>query len=195
MGVQRAGAVALAPVDAVAVTFGDQARANVLHSLAAGFRQGIGEAMALQYQVVEVALLLRAALQADVFQQAVVVLRNLPKRRVGSGDDGDHPGECGERYLGATIGPWHGDAPQPAVGKCVDDVGGYFAVAVAFGGALAQQPGDLMSDGQRFGVVANDVRRRWADFVSGRYGQVRHEQLECSRMTLHCSCCANVLVQ
>ncbi|MOA28969.1 hypothetical protein D3C78_1499500 [compost metagenome] len=96
MGVQRAGAVALAPVDAIAVTFGDQARANVLHGLAAGFRQGIGKAMALQYQVVEIALLLRGALQADVFEQAVVVLRNLPKRRVGGGDDGDHPGEGGE---------------------------------------------------------------------------------------------------
>ncbi|MNR56777.1 hypothetical protein D3C85_1774200 [compost metagenome] len=52
---------------------------NVLDVFAAGFRQGIGKAMPLQRQPEKMRLLLGRALQTDVFEQAVVVLRDLPQ--------------------------------------------------------------------------------------------------------------------
>lgn len=134
--------------------------------------------MALQHQSEEVALLLGRALQADVFKQAVMVLRDLPQRGVGGGDDGDHLGQCGERHLRTAMCPWHGNAPQPTVGECVDDVCRHFPASIALCGAVTQQGGDLVGDADRFGIVADDMGCRTADFVGSREDFARHGQLD-----------------
>ncbi|MNQ94128.1 hypothetical protein D3C85_1096290 [compost metagenome] len=178
VGVERAGAVALAAVDAVVVALGHQAGADVRHVLAASFRKGVGEAVALEHQVEEEALLFLGALQADVLQQAVVVLRNLPKRRIGRRDDGDHLGQGGEGHLSATVLARHRDTPQSAVGERVDHVRRHLAVAVALGGAFTQQRCDAMGDGDGLRIVANDLGIRLADVVVGGNGGSGHGFLE-----------------
>ncbi|MDT4854073.1 hypothetical protein FQZ97_883600 [compost metagenome] len=117
--VQRSGAITLAAVDHMLATVAADRRADVLHVAPAGFRQRVGEAIALQRQVEEETLLLFAALQADVLQQAVVVLRNLPEGRVGGRDDGDHFGQRGVAHFSAAKHLGHGDAPEATVGKYV----------------------------------------------------------------------------
>ena len=50
---------------------------NIEDRFPPGFRQGIGEAIALQYLGEKERLLVVAALQTNIFQQAIVVLGNL----------------------------------------------------------------------------------------------------------------------
>ena len=79
--------------------------------------------------------MLCAALQADVLEQAVMVLRNLSERRIGGGDDGNHLSQGGGGDLGAAPLARHRDAQQAAVGEGIDNLWRYRAATVAFCGS------------------------------------------------------------
>ena len=114
----------------------NKARLDILHGLAAGFRNGIGEAIALEGQIEEIRLLQIRALQADIFEQAVMVLRDLPERGIGGGNNRDHFGQRGVRHLRPAVLGGHGNTPQAAVGEHIQHLGGHLAQLVTFGIAL-----------------------------------------------------------
>ena len=133
MGVQRAGAVAFAAIDHHLIAFADKARLDVLHGLAAGFGNGIGKTITLERQPQEPGLLFFCALQTNVFEQAVMVLRDLPEGSIGRRNNGNHLGQRGERHLSTAVLLGHGNTPQAAVGEYVHHLSRYFALAVALG--------------------------------------------------------------
>src|SRR5471030_9553 len=112
MCVERTGAVPLAPVDHVTVAKTANGRLDVLHVLAASFRQRVGEPMTLQREAKEMRLLLGRALQANVFQQAIVVLRDLPEGWIRGRNDRDHLRQYRVGHLRTAEFPRHADAPQ-----------------------------------------------------------------------------------
>ncbi|MNH43380.1 hypothetical protein D3C79_1052710 [compost metagenome] len=91
-------------------------------------------------------LLLLGALQADVFEQAIVVLRDLPQRRVRRRNNGNDLRQRGKGHFGTTMHAWHGNAPEPTVGECIDDVGGYFAGSITLRSLFAKQGCYLVGD-------------------------------------------------
>ena len=91
MGEEHAGRVEFLAVEPIAVAVRGEARvAWSCAVLVPMFRQGIADALAGEHAVVEEALLLLAALEAQRFQHEEMVLRDLADRAVGAGEERDH---------------------------------------------------------------------------------------------------------
>ncbi|MCY1432128.1 hypothetical protein D9M71_481180 [compost metagenome] len=163
LGVEGAGGVELAPIDAVAVTVPAQGRGAVMGGFGPKFRQGVAEAFAGQYFGVQALLLLRTAVYPQHFQCIEVVLWNLPQRGVGLGDAGDDPGQGDVRYASAAIGLGHADAPQAGAGEQLEFRVRQASFAVAQGAVAMQLDGDFLGDLQCLGVSVDDrdVSVRW----------------------------------
>ncbi|KPY84041.1 acyl-homoserine lactone acylase subunit beta [Pseudomonas syringae pv. spinaceae] len=112
-------------------------------------RQRLAEVMAL--------LLFGAGLQQDI-EHTQMVLRDLPKGRVGGRDEFDHFRDGDVGHPGTAVGFWHGDGPQPAGREFIQFSDRQTAFAITqrsfFGKAAGQCSGDV--DG--FGVRGDDVR-------------------------------------
>ena len=157
VGVKRSGAVSFTTGDAQTAIAGLQAGADIKHRLTAGLRKGIGEAIAFQHLSEEKGLLRFAALQTNILQQAVVVLRDLPQRRVGGGNNRNHLSQRRGRNLGAAPLPRDGNPPQAAVGVGIDNLRRHAAAAIALRRVGLQYRRDLMGDGDRFVIAADNV--------------------------------------
>ncbi len=111
--IQRAGAVELAAVNAQAAVLALEARGAIMGGTRADLRQRVAEAHAGQHLGEQAGLSAAVvAVHPQHFEGIEMVLRNLPQRAVGGGDDGDHPrhGDAGDAR--AAILARHGDAPQ-----------------------------------------------------------------------------------
>ena len=157
VGVERTGAVAFSAGDAQTAFAGLQASADIEYRLAAGFRKRVGKAIALQRLSEEKCLLLFAALQTDILQKTVMVLGNLPQRRVGGGNNRYHLGQRGGGYLGSAPLPRDGDTPQAAIGVGIDNLRRHAAAAIALRRAGLQYRRDFMGDGDGFVIAADNV--------------------------------------
>ncbi|MND59636.1 hypothetical protein D3C80_508380 [compost metagenome] len=117
LGVDRARGVELATVDAIAATVASQAGDAIVCGFGAEFGQRIAEALPGQNLGVQALLLLVAAVHPQYFEGIEMVLRDLPQRAVGPGDQGDDLGQGDVGNTGAAILFWHADAPQARSGK------------------------------------------------------------------------------
>ncbi len=133
--------------------------------------------MTLQRQGKEVRLLFGRALQADVFQQAVMILRDLAEGRIGRRNDRDHFGQHRIGHLRTAELARHADAPQAAVGIQVHHFGRHLAGAITLRILFQQMGGDTVRDRQRFSLVADQVGVGGMDRVNGRFRQGRHGTL------------------
>jgi hypothetical protein len=98
-----------------------------------------------------------------------VVLRDLPERRIGGGDDGNHLGEGRGGNLGTAPLARHRDAPQTAVGEGIDNLWRDRAAAIAFCGSRLQQQGYFVGNGDGFFIAADDMGiRRMAGIADRR---------------------------
>ncbi|MNO56626.1 hypothetical protein D3C76_471430 [compost metagenome] len=157
LGVDGAGGVELAAVDAKAIAVAGQASGALVGGLGAQFGQGIAKAAAGQYFGVQALLLFGCAVYPQHFQAVEMVLRDLPERAVGLGDADDDLGQGDVGHAGAAEGLGHADGPQAGAGEQFQFGVRQAALAVAQGAVAAQVSGDFFGDVQGFGVVGDDV--------------------------------------
>ena len=112
----------------------------------------------MQHLIEEKCLLLFASLETDILEKTVMVLGNLPQRRVSGGNNRYHLGQRGGGYLGSAPLSRDGDTPQAAVGIGVDNFRRYDAAAIALCSVGLQHRGNLMGDSDSFVIAANNVR-------------------------------------
>ena len=158
--IQRTGAITFTSVDTQPFCRAGQSGLDILHRLAAGFRQRVGKAVAAERQFKEKASLFITALQANIFQQAVMVLRDLSQRRIRRGDNRNDRRQRGSRHLRAAIFTQNGDAPQPTVGKGVHYLWRHNAAEVAFRGAGLQIRGNFMGNTDGFLIAGDAISMR-----------------------------------
>ncbi len=159
MGKQRAGAVELLAIDRGRVAVKTNLSVEGAGVFALGFRKGITETIAGQDLAEIVTLLfLAGGLQQDV-HHAQMILRDLPQRRVGGGDQLDHLGHRYIRHLGAAVGLGNGDAPQAAGRKLIKLGHRQAPLAVAHAGVNGKARGQARRDFNGFGIRADDMGR------------------------------------
>ena len=86
-----------------------------------------------------------------------MVLRDLPQGRIGSGNNGDHLGQRGVRHLRPAKLCGHGNAPQAAIGKHVDHLGGHLTQPVTLSVTLQQKCRHFMGNINGFGIRADHM--------------------------------------
>ncbi|MNE33726.1 hypothetical protein D3C80_1274130 [compost metagenome] len=156
LGIERAGGVELAPVDAVAVTVPAQGRGAVMGGFGPKFRQGVTEAFARQYFGVQSLLLLRAAVYPQHFQGIEMVLRNLTQGGIGLGDARDDFGQGNVGNTGAAKGFGDADGPQAGARKQRQFRVWQATFAVAQDAVAAQFAGQFFGNLQSLGVSVDD---------------------------------------
>ncbi|MNJ49167.1 hypothetical protein D3C77_443850 [compost metagenome] len=156
LGIERAGGVELAPVDAVAVTVPAQGRGAVMGGFGPKFRQGVTEAFAGQYFGVQALLLLRAAVYPQHFQGIEMVLRNLTQGGIGLGDARDDFGQGNVGNTGAAKGFGDADGPQAGARKQRQFRVWQATFAVAQDAVAAQFAGQFFGNLQSLGVSVDD---------------------------------------
>ncbi|MNP05406.1 hypothetical protein D3C76_973590 [compost metagenome] len=156
---QRAGAVELLAVDLRGVVVEVNTGFKSPGVFAFRFREGVAEAVTLQHFAEVVLLLLFAGgLHQDV-EHAKVVLRDLAQGRISGGNDLDHFGDGHIRHSGATVGFWHGDAPEAASGELVELGNRQTSFAIAHAGFDGESRRELVGDGNRFRIRADHMGR------------------------------------
>src|SRR5690606_35186451 len=133
MGIDRTGAVELAPLD--------QQAAVVVKKPGAAFEvtradlcQRIAKAVPAERQPVEIGALLWAASAAQDLKRIEMVRRDLRQRAVGGTDEGDGARQCHRGYTCTAVFGRYGDAPQARGRKRLELIPGQDAVAVAVRG-------------------------------------------------------------
>ncbi|MNC42326.1 hypothetical protein D3C75_911390 [compost metagenome] len=122
----------------------------------AEFGEGIAEALAGQHFGIKSFFLLVAAVHAQHFEGIKMVLRNLPQRAVGLGDQGDDLGQGDVGNTGAAIFLWHADAPQARAGKHFQFRVWQAALAVAQGAIAFEIFGQIAGDNQGLLIAGDD---------------------------------------
>ncbi|MNI53635.1 hypothetical protein D3C73_1084820 [compost metagenome] len=154
MSEQCAGGIELLAIeDAVS---GD-ARLQFQGVFGAAFRPGIADAPAFQDAFEQLLFLRFGGAAEHQVKNAELVLRDLPKRRVGGGNDREDLGQGDERNLRATVLAGDGNAAQAAAGELLDFRPWELALLVSFG---CLQAGDLRQFVGRLdglSVVAQDL--------------------------------------
>ena len=158
LGIQGAGGVELATVDAQAIAVAAQAGGAVVGGLGAQLGQCVAEASARQDFSVETLLLLGRAVYPQHFQGIEMVLRNLAQGGVGLGNTRDDLGQGHVGYASAAKGLGHADAPQAGAGEQLEFGVGQQAFAVALGAVALQLLGEVLGDGQSLGIAGDDRR-------------------------------------
>ncbi|MCY1423765.1 hypothetical protein D9M71_394880 [compost metagenome] len=152
MGEQRAGGIELLAADPVVGAVADQPRADVEGVAGIALRAGVADAPAAQHTAEQHALLRIAGNGVDHVEDAELVLRNLPERRVGGADHAEHFGEGHVGHLGAAIGAGNADAAEAKGGEQLQLGPGQAPVAVALAGLLTRETGHFVGGLQGLGV-------------------------------------------
>jgi hypothetical protein len=173
VGEERARGVELLAVQDVAVAPPRHAGADVEHRLGADLGEGVAEAGAAQDEVEEEPLLPLRPVEPQRLDHVEVVLRDLADARVGLRDDLDHLGERDVGDEGAAVLARDGDAPEAALREALDLRLRQGALLVALGGTARELGGELLGNGHRLGVVADDVGQGRA-LVGGARGARPH---------------------
>ncbi len=85
-----------------------------------------------------------------------MVLRNLPQRAVGLGDQGDDLGQGDVGNTGAAIFLWHADAPKARAGKHLQFGVWQTAFTVACGAVTFEIFGQIAGDNQGLLIAGDD---------------------------------------
>ncbi|CRQ17876.1 hypothetical protein PAERUG_E5_London_17_VIM_2_12_12_02151 [Pseudomonas aeruginosa] len=153
--VECAGAVELAPVQAVAVAVGAQAGTALAGGTRADLGQGVAETLAGQGGAEQATFLRRRAVHPQHFEGVEMVLRNLPQGTVGGADDRHHLRQGHPRDAGPAVFAGHRDAPQAGAGEQFQFFQRQAPLAVALDAFAGEQGGQLAGRFQGFVVAAD----------------------------------------
>src|ERR1700722_2133830 len=91
-----------------------------------------------------------------------MILRKLTERGIGSGDDRDNLGECGEGHPWSAIGFRYRYSPKARPGEAIELLGGQPALAVPFGRLNRELGGEFARNRERFFIRGDAMGVRGA---------------------------------
>ncbi|MND99746.1 hypothetical protein D3C80_921380 [compost metagenome] len=160
MGEQGAGGIELLAAEHIVVALAGDPCLEFQGVLAAAFGTGIADSPAVEHRFEQQVLLPFTGSAFEQLQDAELVLRDLPQRRVGGADDAKHFGDGDKRHLGTAVGAGNGNAAQAAAGELFDFCPGQLALLVAPGSLAAGNFGQFTGSLQGLGVTAQDLGRQ-----------------------------------